>query len=42
MIEFYLLDCFFLLVYLMTQALDVGLEEIMHFFMKALDNEVGT
>ena len=42
MIEFYILDCSILLVYPIKQALDVGLEEIMHFFMKALDKEVGT
>ena len=39
-VNFYILDCSFLLVYLIKQALDVGLEDIMHFFMKALDEEV--
>ena len=38
--NFYILDCSFLLVYLIKQALDVGLEDIMHFFMKALDAEL--
>ena len=39
-IDFYPADCSILLAYPMKQALDTGLEEIMHFFMKALDEEV--